>query len=157
MSEQAAEETAPAKMLPYLSTFASWYICLMLAMTGISFGFGINFGELGKLLIIVAAAVMTGFRFAEEQERGFVGAEKWKLGLIALLVLHVANTLNTLLIAHVFLTDERRAHFYEVLTSAEPQVMAFSLAIVSFFYYVATVLFLGVGVKSRLKKLGKSE
>jgi len=156
MSEQTTE-TTPVKVLPYLSTFATWYVCLMLAVTGISFGFGINFGELGKLLIIVAAAVMTGFRFAEENERAFVGAEKWKLGLVALLVLHVANTLNTLLIAYVFLDEERRAHFFEVLGSAEPQVMAFSLAIVSFFYYVATVLFLGVGVKSRLKKLGKAE
>jgi hypothetical protein len=156
MSEQTSE-TTPVKVLPYLSTFATWYVCLMLAVTGISFGFGINFGELGKLLIIVAAAVMTGFRFPEENERWFVGAEKWKLGLVALLVLHVANSLNTLLIAYVFLDEERRAQFFEVLASAEPQVMAFSLAIVSFFYYVATVLFLGVGVKSRLKKLGKTE
>ncbi|WP_262692071.1 ABZJ_00895 family protein [Kordiimonas aestuarii] len=152
MSEQATE-SKPVELRSYLVAFTIWYMCALLALTGVSFGLGIGFGHLGNIVILVIAAIITGVRFADDNGREFAGAEKWKLGLFCLLVSHLLSTLNTALVTLLFLSEEERQGFWSALQSMQLDAWAFSIAIVSFFYYVAIVLFLGVGATNRLKKL----
>ena len=151
--DKQTPETTPVKLLPYLGAFSIWYMCALLALTGVSFGFGIGFGYLGNVAILVIAAVMTGVRFAEDNRREFAGAEKWKLGLLCLLASHVLAMVNTALVTLLFLDDAARENYFARLDAMRLDVWAFSILIVSFFYYIALVLFIGVGASNRVKKM----
>ncbi|WP_417449868.1 ABZJ_00895 family protein [Kordiimonas sp.] len=151
MSE-AATGITPVRLVSYLGIFSVWYICALLALTGVSFGLGIGFGHLGNVVTLIISAIMTGVKFAEENRREFIGAEKWKLGLMCLLASHLWSALNTAMVTLLFLDHAERQGFMRALQTLQLDVWAFSVAIVSFFYYVAIVLFLGVGATNRFRK-----
>lgn len=147
----------PANLRPFIGAFSIWYVCALLALTGISFATGVGFGYIGNIAILVAAAVMTGVRFADDMGRDFEGREKWKLALFCLLASFVWSFLNTMVVTFLFTAEEGRQNFLAAVANMPVTAWVFSLAIVSFFYYFALVLFLGVGVKNSLRKQGRTE
>ena len=149
MTEEDTQQ-GNARLMPTIGTFAVWYICAMLALTGVSLGFGINFGRLGSIAILLLSGFFAGVRFAKDHERGLEGAEKWKLALGCLLVSYLCSAANMIAITLATMSEGESARFMDALTNMPLDVWGFVFALVSLFYYLGLVLFIGLGVKNGL-------
>ncbi|WP_417455981.1 ABZJ_00895 family protein [Kordiimonas sp.] len=150
MADNTTPSGTPARLMPTIGTFAVWYICAMLALTGVSLGLGINFGRLGSIAILLLSGFFAGVRFAKDHERELEGTEKWKLALGCLLVSYLCSAANIVAITLATMGEGESARFMDALTNMPLDVWAFVFALVSLFYYLGLVLFIGLGVKNGL-------
>lgn len=139
------------KLLPFVGTFSVWYVCALMALTGIGFAIGMNFGRVGSLIVLILASMVTGQRFAKDMGREFVGTEKWKLAGFCLVSSYIWSTMNMVVATLLFVEGATMGDLLDAATNMPLQVWLFAVAFVSFFYYFAIVLFLGVGLKNGLK------